>query len=128
MQKQRCRSAVQLISAFVFATQIVQSLFFQRPKFPASSHLLCLYSLVCVGPGRKNPEDRFSQVAAHINLESSDTRFFPIISQTNWATIFEPRHEKNQIFAYAKNKGADQLHSYCTADQCLRFGYMDSTS
>ena len=41
------------ISAFVFATLIVQSLFYLNPKFQASSHLLRLYSPVCVGPGRK---------------------------------------------------------------------------
>ena len=44
---------VKLISAFVFATQIVQSLYFLNPKFQASSHLLLPYSPVCVGPGRK---------------------------------------------------------------------------
>ena len=38
-----------LISAFVFATRIVQSLYFLNPKFQASSHLLWLYSPVCVG-------------------------------------------------------------------------------
>ena len=43
-----------LISAFVFATQIVQFLFFLNPKFHASSHLLCLNSSVCVRPGRKS--------------------------------------------------------------------------
>ena len=49
-----------LISAFVFATQIVQSLYFLlNLKFQASSHLLLLYSPVCVGPGRK-PEVGFS--------------------------------------------------------------------
>ena len=42
-----------LISAFVFATRIVQSLCFLNQKFQASSHLLWLYSPVCVGPGRK---------------------------------------------------------------------------
>ena len=42
-----------LISAFVFATWIVQSLCFLNPKFQVSSHLLWLYSPVCVGPGRK---------------------------------------------------------------------------
>ena len=35
------------------------------PKFHASSHLLYLYSLVCVGPGRK-PERLFSHDAAQI--------------------------------------------------------------
>ena len=38
----------QLISAFVFATYIVQSLFFLNTKFQANSHLLWLYSRVCV--------------------------------------------------------------------------------
>ena len=36
-----------------FATRIVQFLFFLNPKFPVSSHLLCLYSPVCVGSVRK---------------------------------------------------------------------------
>ena len=44
---------VQLISAFIFATQIVQSLFFLNPKFQPSSHPLWLCRPVCVGPGRK---------------------------------------------------------------------------
>ena len=42
-----------LISAFVFASRIVQFLSFLNPKFPASSHILCLYSLVNVGPIQK---------------------------------------------------------------------------
>ena len=37
MRKQRRRSAAQLISAFVFATWIVQSLFYLNPKFQAST-------------------------------------------------------------------------------------------
>ena len=39
--------------AFVFATRIVQFLFYLNPKFQASSSILCLYRPVCVGPGRK---------------------------------------------------------------------------
>ena len=50
-----------LISAFVFATRIVQSLYFLNPKFQASSHLLWLYSLVCIGPGRKPRRPVFSE-------------------------------------------------------------------
>ena len=42
-----------LISAFVFAIRIVQSLYYLNLKFQASSHLLWLYRPVCVGPGRK---------------------------------------------------------------------------
>ena len=50
-----------LISAFVFAPWIEQSLFYLDPKFQASSHLLWLYSLVCVGPGRRPRRPVFSQ-------------------------------------------------------------------
>ena len=49
-----------LISAFVFATQIVQSLYFINQNFQA---FLWLYSLICVEPGRK-PERLFSHDAA----------------------------------------------------------------
>ena len=42
-----------LISAFVFATWIVQFLFYLNPKFQASSSFLCLYRSVCIGPVQK---------------------------------------------------------------------------
>ena len=57
-----------LISTFVFATQIVQFLYFLNPKFPASSHLLCLYSSICVGPVRK-PHCWFSHDVAYVWFE-----------------------------------------------------------
>ena len=51
----------------------MQPLYFLNPKFQASSHLLELHSLVCVGPGRK-PERLFSHDAAHFSVpDSSDT-------------------------------------------------------
>ena len=50
-----------LISAFVFATLIVQSLYFLNLKFQASGHLLWPYSLVCIGLGRKPRRPVFSQ-------------------------------------------------------------------
>ena len=53
-----------LISAFVFATRIVQFLFYLNPKFHASSSFLCLYRPVCVGPVQK-PHCWFSHEAAH---------------------------------------------------------------
>ena len=56
---------VTVISAFVFATRTAQFLYFLYPKFSASSHLLCLYSSVCVGPVRK-PHCWFSHDVAHI--------------------------------------------------------------
>ena len=48
-----CEFTTQLISAFVFATVIVQFLYFLNPKVQAFSHLLWLCSPVCVGPSRK---------------------------------------------------------------------------
>ena len=50
-----------LISAFVFAIRIVQFLYYLNPKFQASSHLLWLYSPVCVRPGRKPRRPVFSE-------------------------------------------------------------------
>ena len=50
-----------LISAFVFATRIVQFLYFLNPKFQASGRLLLLHSPVCVGPGRKPRRPVFSE-------------------------------------------------------------------
>ena len=50
-----------LISTFVFATRIVQSLYILNPKFQGSSLLLWLYSPVCVRPTRKPRRPFFSQ-------------------------------------------------------------------
>ena len=69
----RGKVTAKLISAFVLATQIVQSLFYLNLKSQASSHLLWLYSLVCVGPGRK-PEDRFSHNEAQVILHISSQK------------------------------------------------------
>ena len=65
-----------LISVFVFATRIVQFLYFLNPKFQASSHLVWLYSLVCVGLVG-NPEDRFSHNEAQLCMLIN----YPLIAQ-----------------------------------------------
>ena len=62
-----------LISAFVFATRIVQFLLYLTPKFQASSLLLCLYRSVCVGPVRK-PHCWFSHEAAQLYATSTIPR------------------------------------------------------
>ena len=63
--KIKTQITAKLISAFVFATWIVQSLFYLNPKSLYSSHLLLLYRPVCVGPGRTT-EDRFSHNEAQL--------------------------------------------------------------
>ena len=63
MRKPGAKTKVQIscaVSVFVFATLIVQSYYFQDPKFQASSHHLWLYSPVCVGPGGKPRRQIFS--------------------------------------------------------------------
>ena len=52
---------------FVFATWIVQYLYFLNTKFQASSHLQWLYSLVWVRPGQK-PHCWFFHVSAQMLL------------------------------------------------------------
>ena len=63
-----CTVTTHLISAFVFATRIVQFLYFLNLKFQASSHHQWLYSPVCMGPGRKPRRPVFSQRGSY-NLE-----------------------------------------------------------
>ena len=65
--------------AFIFATRIVQFLYFLKPKFPAYSDLLSLYRPVCVGPVRK-PHCWFSPEAAqlytNLNIECNVREWF----------------------------------------------------
>ena len=80
-----------LISAFVFATRIVQSLFFLNPKFQASSHLLWLHNPVCVGQGRKPRRLVFSQQGS----------FKPWCKETFLWGSLPVRHEPN-LLSYKK--------------------------
>ena len=64
------------ISAFVFATRIVQSLFLLNLKFQASSCLLCLYSPVCIGPVQK-PHCWFSHEVAYFSVFVRVKKFCP---------------------------------------------------
>ena len=75
MRKQKRRSALQFV-AFVFATHIVQFLYFLNPRFLASSLLLGLYRPVCVGPVQK-PNCWFSHEMSHLSLQSNFKLFPP---------------------------------------------------
>ena len=68
-KKAQINSAVtaQLISAFVFATQLVQSLYLPNPKIQASGRLLLLYSPLCIRPGQKLRGQFFSRQDSYIN-------------------------------------------------------------
>ena len=71
----RVTVSAKLISAFVFATRIVQFLFFLNPKFQASSHPLWLHRPVCVGPGQKPPKPVFSFIIAFIKLQHQKNNY-----------------------------------------------------
>ena len=61
-----CSVTVQLIRAFVFATKIVQSLYFLNQDFKPLAKLCGLFGYaVCVRSGQKSA-DRFCGDAAHI--------------------------------------------------------------
>ena len=49
----KTKTQISFAVTFVFATRIVQSLYYLNPKFQVSCYLLWLYSPVCVGSGRK---------------------------------------------------------------------------
>ena len=78
-----CVVTAQLISIFIFATQIGQSLFFLNPKFQASILLLLLYRPVFLGPAR-NPNCCFSHALAHIivKLEYSGVIKYKVLTIT----------------------------------------------
>ena len=60
-----------MISAFVFATWIVQFLYFFYAKFQASSFLLWQYRPVCVGPGRKPKLLIFSRTGSNASIRKT---------------------------------------------------------
>ena len=110
---QPCITA-KLISTFVFATQIVQSLYFLNPKFQASSHLLRLYSPVCVRPGRKPRRLFFSQRGSYC--------IFLQVKNCTVGIVDDNIYEDDEMFMLklARPLGTDQ----CEA----RIGTLNSTN
>ena len=134
--------SAKLISAIVFTTWIVQSLYFLNPKFQASSHLLWLYSLVCVRPGRKPRKPVFSQRGSNNNdlicslnfivlSKINHTHSYPFLDMIHVLQIKRQPHMsllmRKLAFCISKNKDADQLCRNRTADQRLCLRYIDST-
>ena len=107
----------QLIRAFVFATQIVQSLSFLNQKFQASSHLVWLYSPVCVGPGRKPQRLVFSEQGSNIVRYASYLFFWITPVFTGTGTLYhalcgisrQSVHPLIQVFFPIFESGFDQF-------------------
>ena len=123
--------SAKLISAFVFATWIIKSLFFLDPKFQASSYLLWPYSLVCVGPGLKPRRPVFSQRGSNKNGCITTSRiwvFCPIKIQISLhaghppslislhclqeESLNEPHHEKTCLRGFREGVTQSGLYSH----------------
>ena len=122
-----------LISAFVFATRIVQFLFYLNPKLQASSSFLSLYRPICVGPGRKPRRPVFSRRGSNVPCSRRQPpQYFRLKSPSLYhkATMLPinmSRIVRKLDFCLGENKGADQLRGNREADQRLCFRYTDST-
>ena len=114
-----------LISAFVFATRILQFLFYLNTKFQASSSFLWLYRLVCIRPVRK-PHCWFSHETAQ-NLcltsfcRSSSEQLLswnPTIKQTHVherptsAVPAELRLKSKKMYMYISNHTHRDVQKY----------------
>ena len=115
-----------LISAFVFATWIVQSLCFLNPKFQVSNHLLWLYSPVCVGPGRKprrpvfwrrgsyNMGVRGCSLHGHVNMMTRLERI---------PSLNEPRRQKTGLRGFRPGPTQTGLDSHRRWLETWNFGF-----
>ena len=94
-----------LISAFIFATRIVQSLYFLNTKLQASSHFLWQYSPVSVGPGSETPKTGFLTTRLKWSLITvSGSPFFGSVVRALALWPTGPRfkfHQGRAIFSYA---------------------------
>ena len=95
--------AAKLISAFVFATRLVPSLYLLNSKFQASSSILWLYSPVCVGPGQKPQRPVFwrrgsfvdNDVVIEDQVHNVKTAFrLCLLWKASWN---EPQREKTNV-------------------------------
>ena len=123
-----------LISFFVFATRIVQSLYFLNPKFQASSHLVWLYRPVCVGPGRKPRRPVFSERGSYINADPICGRNLGTLIGHNSTIgtcsghvnrfIALPTHQKLSLSAYQTTR----LNKRCTVTSSYTWRHWTGTS
>ena len=117
---------MKLISAFVFAIRIVQSLYYLNPKFQASSYLLWLYSPVCVVPGQKPPKTGFLRTKLecktlkftyHFQCVPHSTCRTQLLTccfhyRSNKSGIYEPRSEKTGLRGFRPGPTQSRLYSY----------------
>ena len=86
-----------LISVFVFATRIVQSLHFLNPNFQVSSYTQWLRSPVCVGPGRKPRRSVFWRRGSYDAVQPGFCQSLTVTKETGlrccWSDCTDKRTE-----------------------------------
>ena len=110
---------VKLISAFVFATQMVQFLFFLNLKFQASSLLLSLYKLVFVGAGRKPRRPVFSRPGSCMLMPffmTVNVQVFVQFLPSCQAAVTTQRTHVLKLHFYASFGGESQQCIECNSD------------
>ena len=114
-----CAVTVQLISIFVVARWIVRSLYLLNQKFHGSSHLLWLYSPVCVGAGLKPRKPVFSrQGSNHIMYKRNCawsylmTKLFILHLSYHAQHFDEPRCEKTGLRGFRPDPTETGLYSH----------------
>ena len=95
-----------LISAFVFATRIVRSLYFLNMEFHASSHLLWLYSSVYVGTGQKPRRPVFSERGSNYILLKDFLSLLAFTADTLptdvHPSVFITKHFSGKVYLFLK--------------------------
>ena len=104
-----------LISAFVFATRKVQSLYFLYTKCQASSHLVWLYGLVCVLVWSETPKTdflttRFNILCVAIKSGTQQKSFQSCPWGLNWSS---PGVIISHRLTIGKRKIGSQLSNRC---------------
>ena len=105
-----------LIKAFVFATWIVQFLIFLNPKFQSCSHLLLMYILICVGPGRKSRIPVFSKTRLICFFSSSCHAMLycsKVCQKTDWS-------RKGKEEPHSHKKWCSRMKQYMQKTEMLR--------
>ena len=108
-------ASAQLISVFVFATQIVGSQFFLDSIFQASSLLLWLYWPVCVGSGRK-PHCWFSQDETQTCECHTDNFSLTLVDKSLALTKIQTSSPRNRTNRY----GLSWRRLYCSINLSFR--------
>ena len=116
--------------AFVFATRIVQFLFYLNPKLQASSSFLSLYRPICVVPGRKPRRPVFSRRGSNDTIQTlqiiipfhfkKKIEITGALNSRYKSTLYEPRREKTGLRGFRPGPTQTGLYKLAISDLSRR--------